>query len=573
MTFQELKRQLKKDLSNSPVLKLAVVGDTATQLLSTAIKGYAYAEGINLDVFDADFNQLDEQLFDRNSQVYLFNPGYILVFMSTHALYDKFCKLDIGDKSTFAESMCRKLLAYWECIKEYKQCHILQYTFVEIDDRVFGNYGSKLEHSFIFQLRKLNYLLAQSAVLLKNLYLIDLSGMQNWIGRERFFDDKIFYAAKMAISVDALPIVAKGTIDVVKALNGAFKKCLVLDLDNTLWGGVIGDDGLSNIELGELGRGHVFSDFQHWLKQLKERGVLLAVCSKNDETIAKEPFEAHPDMVIRLEDISLFVANWEDKAKNIRYIQSQLNIGMDSLVFVDDNPFERNLVRSQIPDIEVPELPEDPSQYLAYLQEKNYFEAASFSHEDTQRTSQYRAEIKRTDLQKQYYSIDEYLISLEMEAEAKPFASFQIPRIAQLTQRSNQFNLRTRRYSEADIFVLAESEKHLVFYFTLKDKFGDHGLISAVILEKRDSTTLFVDTWIMSCRVLKRGVEEFIMNKVVQVAKANNYMTVIGEYLRTQKNGMVSNIYSTMGFEKKSDTTFVLDVGTFIPHKNYIKEI
>jgi FkbH-like protein len=317
----------------------------------------------------------------------------------------------------------------------------------------------------------------------------------------------------------------------------------------------------------------VFSDFQRWLKQLKERGVLLAVCSKNNEAIAKEPFETHPDMVIRLEDISIFVANWEDKATNIRYIQSQLNIGMDSLVFVDDNPFERNLVRSQIPDIEVPELPEDPAQYLSYLQEKNYFEAVSFSREDTLRTSQYRAEIKRVDLQKQYNSIDDYLKSLEMEAEAKPFGPFQIPRIAQLTQRSNQFNLRTIRYSEADISAIAESDKHLTFYFTLKDKFGDHGLISVVILEKRDMTSLFVDTWIMSCRVLKRGLEEFIMNKVVQVAKANNYTTVIGEYLRTPKNDMVSNIYTTMGFEKKSDTTFVLDTGTFIPYKNHIKEI
>lgn len=396
--------------------------------------------------------------------------------------------------------------------------------------------------------------------------------MNGRIGRDVFYDEKYYYSAKMPISLAALPEAAKLVTDVLAALQGRVRKCVVLDLDNTLWGGVIGDDGLSGIEIGELGAGHAFSEFQMWLRELKNRGILLAVCSKNNEAAAKEPFEKHPEMVLRLSDISMFVANWEDKASNIRYIQQTLNIGMDSMVFLDDNPFERNMVRGLIPEITVPELPEDPAQYLTALKRLNLFETASFSEEDSSRTAQYQAEAGRAALQKQFASIDEYLIGLEMEAEAKPFDPFHYPRIAQLTQRSNQFNLRTVRYTEAEIEEAARQETTLTRYFTLRDKFGDHGLISVVILQKQDSDTLFVDTWLMSCRVLKRGMEEFIINSVIQAAKEAGYRRVVGEYLKTAKNAMVEHIYEHLGFRPLGENTYEVLVDEFHPSKTYITE-
>ncbi|MBR6290649.1 MAG: HAD family hydrolase, partial [Clostridia bacterium] len=372
------------------------------------------------------------------------------------------------------------------------------------------------------------------------------------------------------ISLDVLPAVAKEIFDVILATRGKIKKCVVLDLDNTLWGGVIGDDGLSGIQIGDLGLGHAFSDFQSWLKELKKRGVLLAVCYKNNEETAREPFEKHPDFVLRMEDFSIFVENWEDKATNIRYIRDVLNLGMDSFVFIDDNPFERDLVRSMIPEITVPDLPDDPSQYLSYLRSLNLFETASFSEADAVRTEQYREEVGRAKAQTQFESFDDYLKSLEMKASFAPFDDFHIPRIAQLTQRSNQFNLRTVRYTENQVAAAASDGGRLTLYFTLRDKFGDYGLISVVIMDKTDEDTLFIDTWLMSCRVLKRGMEEFIVNKIVEVARENGFSRVIGEYLPTPKNAMVKDIYSRLGFSDEGGGRFVCDVGSFVPNKTYI---
>ncbi|MBQ2411989.1 MAG: HAD family hydrolase, partial [Anaerotignum sp.] len=430
----------------------------------------------------------------------------------------------------------------------------------------------KTADSFLFQQRKLNYLLMEGCQKIKNVYLIDLDAIQANCGREKFSDPKLYYIAKMPVSVEVLPEVAKKVLDQIQALRGVTKKCVVLDLDNTLWGGVIGDDGLSGIQIGELGTGHAFSDFQAWLKELKNRGMLLAVCSKNNEPAAKEPFEKHPEMILRLEDISMFVANWEDKASNIRNIQKTLNIGMDSLVFLDDNPFERNLVRSMIPEITVPELPEDPALYLQYLRSLNLFETASYSAEDASRTQQYRQQAERAVFESSFQSYEDYLKGLEMKAVAAPFDVFHYPRIAQLTQRSNQFNLRTVRYTEAEIEAISRDEHKITLYFTLKDKFGDHGLISVVILDKLEDNSLFVSEWLMSCRVLKRGMEEFITNKILQTAAENGCTKVIGEYLPTPKNAMVKDLYEAMGFERVGENRFEAEVSGFQNRKTFIME-
>lgn len=571
-TFNDLKKNAKKDTTGFAEVNFSLLGDTATQFLAQAIQGYAYLSHLRLNLFEADYNQIDAQVLDENSELYRSVPDYVALYMSAEKCYEAFCETALENRHDFAENYMAKIRGYWGCINQHRKCRILQFTFAEIDDGIFGNYAGKTPVSFLYQIRKLNLLLMDSAQECKNVYLIDLCSVQNLYGRNAVLDEKYLYSAKMALSLDILPHVAKQTVDVVDALRGKFKKCAVLDLDNTLWGGVIGDDGISNIQIGELGAGKAFTDLQRWLKQLKERGVLLAVCSKNNENTAKEPFEKHPDMVLRLDDISMFVANWDDKASNIRYIQQTLDLGMDSFVFLDDNPFERNMVRSLIPEIAVPELPEDPALYVSFLREQNLFETASYSDEDLKRTKQYQAEIGRAITQKNYASIDDYLISLEMLAEVRPFDSFQYPRIAQLTQRSNQFNLRTVRYTEAEIEETAKSDKYLTLYFTLRDKFGEHGLISVVILEKRPEQTLFVDTWLMSCRVLKRGMEEFIVNRMVESARANGFQKVVGEYLQTPKNAMVADIYEKLGFQRINESRFTADVNTFKQNKTYIEE-
>ena len=572
ITFKQLKKWAKADSTSLPQYSLAILGDCATQHLATALRGYGFHAGLSLSVFDADYNQIDAQVMDPGSELYTFAPNAVLIQMCTEKLYEAFCAAPLNQRGSFAEDTYSRIRSIWERMNANTRTTVLQCNFPLMDDGAFGQFGNKTADSFLFQQRKLNFLLMQGCQEVKNVYLIDLDALQTACGRDSFSDPKLYYIAKMPISVDVLPAVAKQVVDMILALRGAVKKCLVLDLDNTLWGGVIGDDGLSGIQIGELGTGHAFSDFQAWLKELKNRGMLLAVCSKNNDATAREPFEKHPEMVLRLEDFSMFVANWEDKASNIRTIQKALNIGMDSLVFLDDNPFERNLVRSMIPEITVPELPEDPAAYLQYLRSLNLFETASYSAEDSGRTQQYREQAERAVFESSFQSYDDYLNGLDMVAVAAPFDAFHYPRIAQLTQRSNQFNLRTVRYTEAEIEEIAGDDDHICLYFMLKDKFGDHGLISVVILDKQDGDTLFVSEWLMSCRVLKRGMEEFIINKILSTAADRGFRKVVGEYIPTPKNTMVRDLYEKMGFTRVSENRFEADVERFQYHKTFIAE-
>lgn len=570
-SFRELKKMSKKSVEGKEI-KLAVLGNCATQFFSAAIQGYAKLSGINLNVYDADYNQIDAQLLDPSSEVFEFKPDNILLWLSTDKIYEEFLDTPISLRKNFAETYMEKLEHYWELIARNSHARILQPNFTEIDDKALGQYSSKIEAAFIYQIRKLNFLLQESMAKRNNLYPVDLLAVQIQVGQTQFYDAALYYNAKMTIALDTLPYVAKAVVDVLVAMSGRIKKCVICDLDNTLWGGVIGDDGIGGIEIGELGRGHAFTNLQRWLKQLKECGIILAVCSKNNEDTAKEPFEKHEEMVLRLSDISIFVANWNDKASNIKMIQKSLNIGMDSIVFLDDNPFERNLVRQMIPEIEVPELPEDPALYLGYLQRCNYFDTVSYAGENSDRTKQYQAEFERNKLQQQFTSIDDYLISLDMVAEVKAFEPVRYARIAQLTQRSNQFNLRTIRYTEDEIERVANDPNYLTLYYTLRDKFGDHGLISVVILKKISDKTIFIDTWLMSCRVLKRGMEEFIINKLVETAEINGFDEIWAEYIPTAKNSMVKDIYSVMGFSEKEENQYQLDVKSYKKKQCYIAE-
>ncbi len=570
-SFRELQKACKKNKVTSGK-RLAVLGDRATQFAVQAIEGYSALEGIDLIVYEADYDQIDLQLTDKDSNVYAFKPDSILIWMTTEALYERFVNLDKKDRESFADDTLARIKRYWGLIATNSDAKILQMNFPELDDMICGQYSNRLTFSFIYQIRRLNYILMSAATENPGVFITDILGIQIETGRVAFFDPKLYYAAKMPASVQVLPLIAKRVTDIIRTINGSAKKCVITDLDNTLWGGVIGDDGLTGIEIGELGTGPAYSAFQSWLKQLKEHGIILAVCSKNDDHIAREPFEKLPDMVLRLSDFSVFVANWDDKASNIRLICQSLNIGMDSIVFIDDNPFERNLVKEKIPEIEVPDMPEDPALWLDFLKNENYFERASFSEDTSDRTDLYQTEFERRKQEAEYESVDDYLKGLQMIGYTGRFEPLRYSRIAELTQRSNQFNLRTVRYTEDDIKRIAESEDHIGLYFTLKDRFGDYGLISVVILEKRSDSELFIDTWLMSCRVLNRGMEEYVMNKIVGIAKETGCNSLKAEYIQTAKNHMVENIYDDMGFIETGEGLYELKTECYIDKSTYITE-
>ena len=573
-TFQELKKITKRMPADLPAIKVALTGDTATQFLATAIRGTGAERGYQIDLFEAEYNQVERQFLDPSSELYQTDADFIVLFQSTHKLGEKHSLLSPSQQ----ESLAEERLAFVASVCENPMLaskKIICLNYPEIEDTVFGSYATKVTSSFTYQVRKLNMGMMDLSQRYANLFICDIAGLQNKLGRDMMFAPNVYVSTEMVLSIDALPYVASRVMDIICAIKGQFKKCLILDLDNTVWGGVIGDDGLEGIQLGHgLGIGKAFTEFQMWVKKLKQRGVIICVASKNNEETAKEPFEKHPDMVLKLEDIAVFQANWETKVDNIRTIQRILNIGFDSMVFLDDNPFERNIVRENIPGITVPELPQDPGEYLEYLYSLNLFETASYSQADKDRTKQYQVEAQRVSLQKTFSNEADFLKSLDMTSVVSGFNKFNTPRVAQLSQRSNQFNLRTVRYTEADIEALGQDPDVIDLSFTLEDKFGDNGLIAVIIMKKQDEETLFIDTWFMSCRVLKRGMEDFTLNTMVEAAREKGYKRIVGEYLPTPKNKMVENHYPSLGFQKLEGTPtaqYVLDVEQYQPRENYIK--
>lgn len=573
-TFQELKKITKHMPADLPAIKVALTGDTATQFLATTIRGTGAERGYQIDLFEAEYNQVERQFLDPSSELYQTDADFIVLFQSTHKLGEKHSLLSPSQQ----ESLAEERLAFVASVSENPMLaskKIICLNYPEIEDTVFGSYATKVTSSFTYQVRKLNMGLMDLSQRYANLFICDIAGLQNKLGRDMMFAPNVYVSTEMVLSIDALPYVASRVMDIICAIKGQFKKCLILDLDNTVWGGVIGDDGLEGIQLGHgLGIGKAFTEFQMWVKKLKQRGVIICVASKNNEETAKEPFEKHPDMVLKLEDIAVFQANWETKVDNIRTIQRILNIGFDSMVFLDDNPFERNIVRENIPGITVPELPQDPGEYLEYLYSLNLFETASYSQADKDRTKQYQVEAQRVSLQKTFSNEADFLKSLDMTSVVSGFNKFNTPRVAQLSQRSNQFNLRTVRYTEADIEALGQNPDVIDLSFTLEDKFGDNGLIAVIIMKKQDEETLFIDTWFMSCRVLKRGMEDFTLNTMVEAAREKGYKRIVGEYLPTPKNKMVENHYPSLGFQKLEGTPtaqYVLDVEQYQPRENYIK--
>ena len=573
-TFQELKKITKHMPADLPAIKVALTGDTATQFLATAIRGTGAERGYQIDLFEAEYNQVERQFLDPSSELYQTDADFIVLFQSTHKLGEKHSLLSPSQQ----ESLAEERLAFVASVCENPMLaskKIICLNYPEIEDTVFGSYATKVTSSFTYQVRKLNMGLMDLSQRYANLFICDIAGLQNKLGRDMMFAPNVYVSTEMVLSIDALPYVASRVMDIICAIKGQFKKCLILDLDNTIWGGVIGDDGLEGIQLGHgLGIGKAFTEFQMWVKKLKQRGVIICVASKNNEDTAKEPFEKHPDMVLKLEDIAVFQANWETKVDNIRTIQRILNIGFDSMVFLDDNPFERNIVRENIPGITVPELPQDPGEYLEYLYSLNLFETASYSQADKDRTKQYQVEAQRVSLQKTFSNEADFLKSLDMTSVVSGFNKFNTPRVAQLSQRSNQFNLRTVRYTEADIEALGQDPDVIDLSFTLEDKFGDNGLIAVIIMKKQDEETLFIDTWFMSCRVLKRGMEDFTLNTMIEAAREKGYKRIVGEYLPTPKNKMVENHYPSLGFQKLEGTPtaqYVLDVEQYQPRENYIK--
>ena len=529
-------------------VKLAILADCDVQQFAKTISGLFFKYDFFLDVYISPIGNIDYQILDDDSELYEFDPDIILLFYTSQNLreyYNK--KFDCGDVFKFYSN---RLLSNLENIRKKSKALVLQSNFALTNERTFGSFDAKVENSLSNIILKLNHYIHDILIHDTTIRLFDVQLISSSVGLNNWWEERFWFHAKSPCNLDYLPNMAQEIFDIFLSIKGNNIKCVISDLDNTMWGGIVGDDGLEGIKIGGIGVGEAFSHYQYFLKRLKDRGVILAVCSKNDEEIALNVFKNHPDMILREEDITVFVANWENKSDNIKHIKETLNIGYDSLLFLDDNAFERKLVRDLLPEVHVPELPEDPSDYIKYLCSLNYFETSSNTKEDKERTKMYKDEVSRKQNSVKHKDISSFLKSMNMKGEIKTFDKLHLERIVQLIGRSNQFNLTTIRYTREQCISFMNNNSEVdPIYIELEDSIGSYGLISVIIL-KQHKKELHIDLWLMSCRVIKRGVEDMAMNHVFDIAKKRSCNKVIGKYIPTSKNKLVENFYSDFGFIK-----------------------
>jgi FkbH-like protein len=530
------------------LLAIIVWRSGAGDHLADVLRYWLAAAGFAAEIYLAPFDMITQSVLDENDELYTFKPDIVWIFKTHRDVHLQIAPgADHAAVRSVVDDAVHQNIHLARTILSRMKCTIILNNADLPADDPFGNIAGASVWGARQALRLYNNELAAAAPI--GAVIFDLDHLASEFGRRQWFEDRHWYHSKHAFSFDALGLVASAAARLVAAVKGLAKKCLVLDLDNTLWGGVIGDDGMDGIQLGAKAEGEAFMAFQSYLRALKERGIILAVCSKNDEKNAREPFERHPDMKLRLDDIAVFRANWNNKVDNIRDIATTLNIGLDSLVFVDDNPAERDIVRQFLPMVEVPELPDDPSGYITALAKHRYFETTSFSDEDRERSRYYQENVKRAELQLSFNDKADYLASLKMTGEIGSIDGFYLPRMAQLINKSNQFHLTGTRYTEAELNAFAARPDYVLRYFKLSDRFGDNGLISVVILHVVEDA-LVIDTWVMSCRVLARSVEELICNEILKVARQRGCREIIGTYRPSAKNALVSGLYERLGFAK-----------------------
>ena len=525
-------------------VRLALAGSYTTTQLVPMLRIAAARIGIALDVTEGAYNQYRQDLLEPASPLYASAPDVVLI-----AADEREVGLPALAERPGAEvdAELTRWTSLWDAVGRHSKARVLQHNFVVPPGPPSGHLAASLPGSRYMTMMALNARLGTAAGGAGGVSIVDTERVASELGKDRWFDPRYWHFSKQAVSLQALPLLARHTAAVLAAALGLSRKCVVLDLDNTLWGGVVGEDGLAGIALGNGPRGEAFTAFQEYLLALRERGVILAVVSKNNAADAREPFEKHPDMRLRLGDIACFSAGWDAKPDSVRAVARELGIGLDALLFVDDNPAERHAVRAALPDVDVLVLPEDPAYYVRALSRYLLLEPAAFTAEDATRTAQYQARAEAAALEAASASMPDFLRSLRMRATLRPFDELDLPRIEQLIGKTNQFNLTTRRHALPRLreFLATGS---VAFSVRLRDRFTDHGLVG-VLIAVPDGDALDIDTWLMSCRVIGRTVEEAMLGELLRRARALGYNVVSGTYVPTAKNELVRDLYSRLGFE------------------------
>ena len=533
--------------------RVAVMGGANLRPMVDFIEHFAsILGGFHCETWVGEYDNYESEIVDPESPLYEFKPEVTLLLPSEkRCRYDGTLTAPRAEQESAGRRIVQELLELARTVHERTSGEVVLGNFrlpPHFDPGPLRHTSLTTEYAF----RK--FVNMELGVALPSyVHLCDIEFLANRRGTLESTDERTWFESKQPFASGLLVDVAREYAHVLSQIGVPPKKVVVLDLDNTLWGGVIGDDGLEGIELGTTSaRGEAFRDFQRYLLELSRRGVLLAVCSKNDHETAVEPFEKHPEMVLRTKDFVCFKANWEPKPDSLRQIAHELNLGVDSLVFVDDNPAEIEIIRQFVPEVSTVWLGDDPAEFTWKLKDSRYFETRNLTTEDLHRSQRYKQDSERQQLLNSSADMESYLRSLEMVATIRSFEKLEIPRIAQLIQKSNQFNLTTRRRTDAEVKAVMASDQYSAFTVRLADRFGDHGLIAVVIGEIRYKD-FRIDTWLMSCRVLKRQVEEEVMNEIVLRASEHGCSRIMGHYIPTTKNNIVGDLYRKLGFAHVRD--------------------
>jgi FkbH-like protein len=531
--------------------RVALVGNHTLSFLQAPVAVYLAGRGIRADWFTGEFDNYQQELLDENSGLHKFKPQVLLLLLDHRAIH--FWPEKGASKEDVRDIISKQVHEWeilWEKAHKGSNAAVIQTNIALPCERVFGNFEAKAPWSLSNYLRELNRITAERTP--SYVGICDAEYLSGYLGTQAWFDEPAWYNAGQGFGFQALSLLSRDLASMVAGLLGKSKKCLVLDLDNTLWGGVIGDAGVEGISLGRGNPvGEAFVDFQAYCKRLKERGVLLAVSSKNNDEIAKTPFESHPEMVLKLEDFSAFMVNWNDKATNIKKIASDLNLGLDSFVFVDDNPAERALVRQFLPEVAVPELPDDPALFRRAIDHRNYFETWSLTSEDLARTGYYAADSKRKEAAANIIDLPDFLRSLQQVCTMGKFDDINLQRTVQLTNKTNQWNLTTLRMTEGEVRQRMSDPAWFTLWVRHRDKFGDSGLI-ALLIARQTGEIMEIENWLMSCRVINRGVEDCVFEELLGEVRGRGVKVLRGIYRPTAKNAMVADLYAELGFQCKA---------------------
>ena len=529
-----------------PRVRLAMLGSSTLSHLIPGIRLGALRRGIVLDIEEAPYAQYEQELFDDKSNLHQFQPDIVCLCLDAHHI--------VGAAQGNADAAVLKMEQWWQRAKRELHCTVVQQTILPIFSPLVGNNEHRLASSPAALVQQINESLRGRSES-NGVYLLSVDVWVTSEGLNSWHDRALWNRAKQEIHPRASNVYGDQLGRLIGALRGRSSKCLVLDLDNTIWGGTVGDDGADGIVLGQgSAMGEAYLDLQRYALDLSKRGVVLAICSKNDEQNALEPFDKHPAMLLRRGDIACFVSNWQDKASNLRSIASTLNLSLDSLVFIDDNPVERALVRRELPEVEVPELPEEPAEYVPTIASAGYFEATEITAEDGERAELYRANAEREQLRQSITDMRGFLEALKMELAWAPFEQGNLSRVVQLLNKTNQFNLTTYRFTDAEAAAIVSRPEIVTLQFRLTDVYGDNGIVALIIGKKTSDEVLEVTTWLMSCRVLGRSMEEAMLNVLVARAAAAGCISVVGYYRPSPKNAMVSRHYQRLGFTLLAET-------------------